>query len=311
MARGTVTPFLFLLISILSVSACSDDVNPFIGTELPYSVWGNINPRADTQAVRVFLIEDVLRLVSSDPIDANVRIINTDTDTRYILQDSIIQLDNGDFRHIFWSEINVDHHETYRLEVERSDGQLTKSSDVTVPGPILLEVVPANTNAISELIQQVRIDGNPPSLPRIDVIYNAFTVNTDGIRQVDNPVTIDYSNQTRLIRDSLFIEMDLRLDFRRISEDFASQEVSGFICLDNVTIEAHVGNEEWRSPIGSFDPNFLVEPGTLTNIDNGFGFFGAGYVERIVFNPPDLLLVRAGFFDCVAPGTEEFNMGQF
>ena len=258
MARGTVTPFLFLLISILSVSACSDDVNPFIGTELPYSVWGNINPRADTQAVRVFLIEDVLRLVSSDPIDANVRIINTDTDTRYILQDSIIQLDNGDFRHIFWSEINVDHHETYRLEVERSDGQLTKSSDVTVPGPILLEVVPANTNAISELIQQVRIDGNPPSLPRIDVIYNAFTVNTDGIRQVDNPVTIDYSNQTRLIRDSLFIEMDLRLDFRRISEDFASQEVSGFICLDNVTIEAHVGNEEWRSAIGSFDPNFLV-----------------------------------------------------
>ena len=298
LASVTGTRFALLVLLLFVISACSDEVNPFIGTELPYTVWGNVNPQADTQAVRVFLIEDELRLVSSDPIDANVAIINLDTNTRHVLQDSIIQLDNGDFRHIFWARIAVDHLESYRLEVERSDGQTSKSADVRVPGPISMEVIRANTNAISELIQRVNIQGDPPSLPRLDVTYNAFSVNAEGFRQVDNPVTINYAGRPRIINDSLFIEMDLRQDFRLVREDFDNNEFTGFICIDNVTINAHVGHAEWQSPVGSFYPNFLVEPGTLSNIENGFGFFGAGFVEEIVFTPPALLLVRAGFFDC-------------
>ncbi len=288
-------------LAALLLTACNDDVNPFIGTELPYTVWGNINPQADTQAVRVFLIDDILQLVSPDPLDAEVSIIELDSGDRHTLQDSVIKLPNGDYRHIFWAAFSVEHLNTYRLEVERSDGQLTNSSDVQVPAPIELDVVPTDPNALSELIQRVNIIGQPPALPRIDVTYRAFAVSTERVRLADNPVTLQYSGTTRIIDDTLRLDMDLRADYRAISRDFDDNELGGLICLDGVDLEVHVGNAAWESPTGVFDANFLVEPGSLSNIENGFGFFGAGYVETVQFRPRDLSLVRAGFFDCVAP----------
>ncbi len=294
--------FAIVLLLLGFLSACEDEVNPFIGTELPYTVWGTINPIADTQAVRVFLIDDILRLVSSDPLDANVSIIEVQNNTRYVLEDSVIQLFNGDYRHIYWGEFDVEHLQTYRLEVERSDGQLTKSSEIQVPGPISVQSFPANDNAITDLIQPLFIEGNPPATPRIDVVYNAYTTNQDGIRLQDNSVTISYATKTKMVRDTLRLDLDLRADFRTIRADFNDKDLVGAICLQDVDIAIHVGNKEWQSPTGVFDPNFLVEPGTLTNCENGFGFFGAGFVESINVQPSGLLAVRAGFFDCGGEG---------
>ena len=61
-------------------------------------------------------------------------------------------------------------------------------------------------------------------------------------------------------------------------------------------MRVHVGDENWISPIGVFDPDFLVEPGTFSNVDNGFGYFGSGYVETIALRPPVALIRRAGFY---------------
>lgn len=292
---------LTLVMATLLLTACNDEVNPFIGTELPYTVWGNINPQADTQAVRVFLIDDILQLVNPEPLDAEVRIINLDSGDQHVLRDSVIQLGNGDYRHIFWSAFDVAHLNTYRLEVERSDGQLTRSADIQVPAPITLEVLPTDPNAVSELIQRINIIGQPPALPRIEVTYNAFTVTSDRIRLEDNAVTLTYSSGIREVRDTLRLDLDLRADFRAIRANFDENDLGGLICLESVDLNVHVGNASWESPIGVFDANFLVEPGSLSNIENGFGFFGAGYVESAQFLPRDLSLVRAGFFDCVAP----------
>ena len=298
---GLLGRFVAIVLFVSSLAACSDEVNPFIGTELPYSVWGTINPQADTQAVRVFLIDDVLQLVSAEPLDADVSILHIDTGDRYAMQDSIIQLRNGDFRHIFWARFNVEYFENYRIEVERSDGQLTRSANIQVPGPIQLNVIPANTNAVSNIIQTVHIEGEPPSLPRIDVHYEAYSVDNQGFRLDENVVTVSYSGTEVTRLDSLFLDIDLRADYRVIRQDFEDKQLDGFICLDDIAIDIHVGNQSWRSPIGVFDENFLVEPGTLSNIENGFGYFGAGFVESVSVLPPNLLLVRAGFFDCVNP----------
>ncbi len=288
-----------VLFSMLMFSSCSEDVNPFIGTELPYTIWGTVNPEADTQAVRVFLIDDILQLVSPDPLDAQVSITNVDANNRFVLQDSVIQLNSGDYRHIFWAAFDVNHNESYRVEVERSDGQTSKSADVTVPGPISMDIIPANTNATSDLIQSLVINGNPPAMPRIDVTYHTYSVNGNLVTLAENPVTISYANAPRVTQGELTLDLDLRKDFEVVREDFDAKSLPGFICLDGIDVSIHVGNAEWQSPTGEFDPNFLVEPGSLTNIENGFGFFGAGYVESRSVLPPAVLQVRAGFFDCV------------
>ena len=292
-------PAVLLLLGMLGLSACSEEVNPFIGTELPYSIWGQINPDADTQAVRVFLIDDVLQLVSPDPLDAMVSIVNVDNTTRYVLRDSVIQLRSGDYRHIFWAPFSVNHNETYRIEVERSDGQLSRSAEVRVPAPVSLDVLPANINATSDLIQSVAINGDPPAMPRIDVKYNSYSVSGSLVTLAENPVTISYANQPQVRNGQLTLDLDLRRDFELVREDFDEKSIPGFICLEDIDIDVHVGNVEWQSPTGEFDPNFLVEPGSLTNIENGFGFFGAGFVQSQVVIPPSVLQVRAGFFDCV------------
>jgi hypothetical protein len=290
---------LVLLFSAGLLSGCEEEVNPFIGTEFPFTVWGFVNPKADTQVVRVFTIDDQLRLIPEEPLDATVSVINLTDEQRYVLQDSAILLNNGEYRHVFWSEFPVDFGETYRLEVERSDGIVTKSSDVLAPLPVSISVLEPDLNAISEILLPIDITGNPPSMPRIDALYETYSINGEGLLIAENPVSISYVAKPILRNDVWHMNIDLQDDFLAIREDFTNREIEGFICMNQLTLNVHVVNEEWRSPIGEFDPDFLVEPGTLSNIENGFGLFGAGYIESVSWVPPLVMQVRAGFFDCI------------
>ncbi|MEZ4703512.1 MAG: DUF4249 family protein [Rhodothermales bacterium] len=288
-----------LALALLLVAGCEEDVNPFIGTNLPYTVWGYINPKADTHAVRVFTIDDQLRLISPEPIDATVSLVRVSDGRRSFWVDSTVQLFNGDYRHIFWLAEPVTPGETYRLEVERSDGVVTRSEAVIVPDPIALELLPPNENVVSSIELPVLFRGDPPALPRVEVTYRTYSTNTAGVTTATLPVVISYT--TRPIRrpEGWELLVQLRDDFRIIARSYAEQELPAqFICADSLQLDVHVGDAGWVSPVGVFDENFLVEPGTLSNIENGFGFFGAGYIESITWHPSDLLLVRAGFDDC-------------
>ena len=277
---------------------CEDEISPFNTIDFPFTIWGMVNPQADTQAVRVFTIDTTLDLIPSSSLDAVASIIEVEKQERHVLIDSVTQLPNGDYRHTFWSQFEVEHGELYRVEVERSDGLVTRSDDIRVPDPITITAPEPTDIQVQDLLLPVLVNGNPPSMPRIDATYSTFAVNALGVRTDDNPVTISYAQNPRLDNGTWLIDIDLLQDFLVIREDFNAKEIEGRICTDFITIEIHVGNEEWRSPTGVFDPNVLVEPGTLSNVENGFGFFGAGFVERIQVFPPLTMQVRAGFFDC-------------
>ena len=292
------------LLVLCLLSGCEDEIAPFQTTDFPFTIWGLVNPQADTQAVRVFTITTTLDFVPSESIDATTSIIDVTNEVRHVLQDSVTQLPNGDFRHTFWGAFDVTHGTVYRAEVERSDGLITRSTAIRVPEPVTLLAPEPSELQVSELVLPVTINGNPPSLPRIDVIYNSYSANSFGLREVDNPVTISYTLAPEFRGDSLGMDINLREDFITIRSDFNNKELQGVICLEDITIEAHVGNEEWQSPVGVFDPNVLVEPGTLSNVENGFGFFGAGFVETITLLPAATMQVRAGFFDCVGVMTD-------
>jgi hypothetical protein len=284
-----------------SMAGCEEDVNPFIGTDLPFSVYGFINPKADTHAVRVFTIDDQLRLITPGPIDADVSMLRRSDGARFTWRDSVIQLFNGDYRHVYWLSAPIDFGETYRLEIIRSDGVLTNSTDVVVPQPIAIEIVPPDENAVSTIELPIDLVGDPPALPRIDLIYTTFSTNTAGVVLAELPVPVSYTGKQLRREDRWSLTIDLREDFRFIARTYAELELPGtLLCAKQLRLEVHVGNAEWVSPIGVFDENVLVEPGTFDNIENGFGFFGAGYVDSVSWRPPDQLLLRAGFDDCTA-----------
>jgi hypothetical protein len=255
-----------------------------------------INAKADTHAVRVFEIQSEIRLVRPEPIDAAVTTTLLQTGETQVWQDSVVQLADGDYRHVYWAMFTPAAGETYRLAVTRSDGATT-SAMTTVPPPVTLEVLEPDTTVVSQAIMPLLVRGSPPALPRIDVEYNMIGFRPDATVPIFLPITLNYAGRPTKQADGWLLEIDLLADFRTIVEIVNEQEGEGVevIELREITVDVHVGDENWVSPAVVFDPDLLVEPGTFSNVENGFGFFGAGYIESIRFLPPFILLRRAGF----------------
>ena len=95
------TTALCLFLSLLTLG-CEESVNTRLDIDRPFSVFGLLNPKADTHAVRVFEIEGAIRLVRPDPIDATVSTTLMQTGATQAWQDSVILLPSGSYRHVYW-----------------------------------------------------------------------------------------------------------------------------------------------------------------------------------------------------------------
>ena len=283
--------------TLLLCSACRESVDTRLDIDYPYTVFGILNPKSDTHAVRVFEIQDNIALVRPEPLDATVATTQLDIGSRVAWTDSVVQLYDGDYRHVFWSTFEANAGETYRLEVTRSDGETTQAV-TTVPPPVALETLEADTLRPGQAIMPVLIRGNPPAMPRIDVEYILVGFNPGGSDPIFKPLTFNYIGRTIASPDGFVLNIDLRADYLDIYRFFdADNEVTtDIIDLREMTVTVHVGDHQWVSPVDVFDPDYLVEPGAFSNVENGFGFFGSGYTESITFRPPIGLIRRAGFY---------------
>ena len=72
--RPLLHSILLALAGLLTVAGCDTSVNPVTGDGPPFTVYGFLNPMADTQAVQVFAVGDRLDLLEAEFLDAEVRI---------------------------------------------------------------------------------------------------------------------------------------------------------------------------------------------------------------------------------------------
>ncbi|MCH8962583.1 MAG: DUF4249 family protein [Bacteroidetes bacterium] len=129
-----------LLLTVALTTGCEESVNPVLGTERAFTLYGFFNPRADTQAVRIFAIEGRLELTRPEPLDAEVASMDLQMSQQQAWQDSVVQYESGRYGHVYWSEFRAEFEHRYRLEAVRSDGA-TAQVEVTVPPlsePLLL-----------------------------------------------------------------------------------------------------------------------------------------------------------------------------
>ena len=280
---------------MLYLTGCEDAVSPSLGIDRPFTLWGNLNPKVDLQAVRVFEIEETIQVIQAEPLDAEITTTDLETGEVVAWKDSVVSIRDRGIRHVYWADFDVVHNRRYRMTAKRSDGALS-TAEVTVPPAVELEVLPPDSNAVSEILLPLFIRGDPPSLVRIEVWYNAIAINSTGTQTIQRPVTLPFTGVPRKGPAGYTLFIDLREDLARIRSFYSVNQVQAeTIELRSMELRVHVGNAEWASPIGEFDPEFLVEPGVLSNVENGFGFVGAGYVEIVNWRPPSVLLQRAGF----------------
>jgi hypothetical protein len=90
----------------------------------------------------------------------------------------------------------------------------------------------------------------------------------------------------------------LSRDFDRVQQRLQERGIFNQrfgIILIEMRVEMLAVNEAWDPPGGEFDAELLVQPGTMSNVEDGFGFVGAGYELEREYLPPDSVLQDAGF----------------
>ena len=275
-----------LLCAFALTTGCEESVNPVLGTDRAYTLYGFFNPRSDTQAVRLFPVEGRLERTRPEPLDADVSSTDLQMGRKDVWQDSVVQYESGRFGHVYWSEFRAEFEHRYRLEAVRSDGATTQV-EVTVPPlsePVLLPPTVAPRFVFYPVFWP-----RAPRTNNIRVRYHtncgAFTYDygLESQEQVDGGtvVSVRVSDDARDIFQTILIDPTCSIQKLRVEE---------------IELIVLVTNAEWIPPTGVYDPELLVEPGTFSNIENGFGFVGAGYPASIRWEPSDSALLVAGFF---------------
>lgn len=268
-------------ILVFSIAACEEGVQPVLQTDRPFTIYGYFNPLSDTQAVRLFTIDGVLAHTTPEPIQVVVDSRDLESGQTTPWQDSLIQFQSGMWGHVYWSTFRPEHERTYRVEARAPDGRVT-AAQATVP-PV----------ATTEVGQTDIADFNLP----IPILWR------DAPNLIDIVATYRTSAGTEIVRydqeqfqtaEGSIVTLVFRRDTRPILLEAIRAGIDE-VTLDTVVVRAVVTNSEWFPPGGVFDPDVLVEPGTMSNVENGFGFVGAGYPMTMGFKPDDSILRAAGF----------------
>lgn len=270
------------ILALLFFTGCEEEITRVELTDNAFSIYGVINPLVDVQALRVFQIDALLELTRPEPIDATVLSTDLDSGQSIAWQDSVVQFQNGTFGHVFWAPFQPIHDHRYLLEVIRSDG---------VKAEVLTRVPPFSTAEILEhnvdgfFLTQPVLWRDAPHLININVTY--FT-NV-------GKFNVNYNLQQTKVNGGQIVTLDFRDDVELIFQMaifFGIQEV----VLDKIEMRVVVTDESWDPPGGTFDADLFSEPGTFSNVVNGFGFVGAGYSASVEWVPEDEVLRELGFF---------------
>lgn len=275
-----------LALAALSLAACDDAaIEPILDTGRPFTLWGALDPRADLQGIRVIPIRLQLDAEEGGPADAVVTVEDLGTGEVLTLRDSLVRYADGLTGSVYVGDFRPAYEGRYRVTATRPDGAIS-TAFVEVP-PLTEPLVFLPQSVPGEVIASVFW----PEAPRV----NAVTVTYRG-RRADcsaDDVTLVLGEDEVLPAE---IGWEVRLPLRRQREAILNGLNVDRATILNVTVRGLVTDADWAPPFGfSFDDEVVTEPSTLTNVENGFGFVGAGYPTEVTWRLDDETLQAAGY----------------
>lgn len=292
------TLIMLALLSLVSFGGCDADVTAVSGTEMPYSMYGLLSPDLTMQKVLVYPIEGTLQPRGTEPIDADVRSVDLVSDEELIWADSLVVDSAGLNEHVFQAPFQAEYGHTYRLSVTRSDGAETY---VETRVPPRTEVVTGVATVFPGIVTlPALINGDAPRLLNIVVAYLiGFVPIGEAPELLEVPLSYDGEQERSedgwVIPINLAGDIDL-LERAAVDESGSTIDQTYGLRLEGIRLRLIVASEEWDPPGGIFDPEVLVQAGTMSNVENGYGFVGAGYRhDEQLELPEEDVLDAAGF----------------
>ncbi len=297
--------WLALIIVLSTATGCAEDVAAVLEGDRTLTVYGYLDPSADTQAVRVFPIDTLLRSQPAAPLDVEVRTVDLATGEAHHWQDSIVHFRDGTIGNVYWSAFRPAYEGAYRIEFRAADGALTTAS-VDVPGRVTPEVGETVRTNPSGWPADMRIpvswSGGPGELVRTDLHYRLAYASRvyDGCFELrDTTVVIQNAVAPTKTATGWDIEVHLTKDVPRLGQKLVTEQIlaspDGGFLLMTLAMEVFIGDPSWIPPGGHFDQELLSDPRLFTNVTNGFGFVGAGYSYRIELPYDEEAPALAGF----------------
>ena len=286
-------PFFIATICLTAVfsTGCSDTIiDPFSNEGNYFTVYGFLDPGAQTQRIRVIPVTrrggDILSTFDlQSEIDAEV-VSQHITDSTVIFTNwthELEQLDDKTYGHFFHADIRVDPGDRYRLEIIRSDG--AKSSAITVVPQILdlgyLEHFEPAPNVSGQIVQLV-------SLPADKNIWDFDAVYTFEGAGESKRLMVQYGSSAVNRSGGVFnIELLLDRDRKLIRDElFKSVVVRGNnpVSLTRIGLMLRVVDPNWYPLTESSDIELLAKPEAFSNVDNGYGLWGALGIYFVEWN---------------------------
>jgi len=282
----------FAIVLLLVSTGCEEAVDPVLETDEAFSLYGFLDPSSDIQAVRVFTIDGVLQDSSPAPLDAQVKTINRNSGEEIIWRDSVITYRDHSIGHVFYARFKAEHDTPYVLTATGSDGRTT-SVDIRTP-PDGIATIDNIFSTRSQVVVEM-IWSNVPRVIQAEVSYFVSVPFPDGTDTTTVRVDIKSGRVSENSDGTWGVSILPSADIGVIFSALQLQPGLATVFLDNIEVRAFVTSDDWESPVGVFDPELLVQPGTFSNVTDGFGFVGGGYFDSFEFQLTDQVARDAGF----------------
>lgn len=259
---------------LVGTLGCEEDVDPFVESDRSFTVYGYLDPGEATQYLRVI---PLLQVLAEDgpraPLNATVTTTELERGVTTTWRDSIMTFSDGSMGHVFYGNFRPVPGRTYRLEVIPPNGR---------PATVATTKLPLQPVArFGDLVQGSGFDSGQIIYSAIQPIiwenidFAPFRVEM-WYRFANVPVSRPFLEmvQTYGAEDlGRAVDNGWRID-ARLSRD-GEQLGAGGLTMLGVGMRITLADDTWRPPGGVFDPEILVQPGTFSNVENGFGFFGS------------------------------------
>jgi hypothetical protein len=295
--KGSYPIFLAMFILWL-LAGCDERITAVTGTDLPFTLYGLLSPDLDAQKALIYPVEGTLLPRGTEPLDAVVRSINLETGGEHVWRDSLVTDALGLHEHVFEGPFQAEFGHAYRLTVTRSDGA-TSTVETTVPPATNIRTGPAVVYPGVVTLPAIVEGGAPHILKPIVVYFVTYRAVDGGPTQLD--VAVDYNGKQRLTDEGWVVSINLAGDYETIERAAVTKELTALdrtfgIRIDAIKLQLIVASMEWNPPGGDFDPEVIVQPGTMSNVENGHGFLAAGYRHDTSLDLPEADVLRAARF---------------
>ncbi|WP_420456715.1 hypothetical protein [Rubrivirga sp.] len=281
-----------LLLVALALGACSDAVDPTLGTSQAFSLYGYLDPTADRQAIRVAPIIGALDADTARTLAAAVTSTSLQTGRTVTWRDSVVDFRDGSVGHVFVADYTPTPGETVEIEVRETTGE-GRTTTVSV------EIPPLAQSSVGQPTFEGGLTAYPVTVRAPRVIGGTLRLYVTGLptAPADTSTLVVPVEAGALAITNDGDEWTTTVPFLEATRDFLQSrgQFNTGLGLVEAEFAPFVTTTEWAVPPGGLDEEAIAEPGTFSNVAGGFGFVGAGYEAPVRWVPSPGTQSRAGF----------------